>query len=80
MPPPSTPRLRKPAASAPPVDGAIAAKANPLRQLRASDLRGVARLAAQATTGISRVAEGCTSRCWARWGCRAVPSRVVRGG
>ena len=58
MPPPSTPRLRKPAASAPPVDGAIAAKANPLRQLRASDLRGVARLAAQATTGISRVAEG----------------------
>ena len=58
MPPPSTPRLRKPAASAPLVDGAIAAKANPLRQLRASDLRGVARLAAQATTGISRVAEG----------------------
>ena len=31
---------------------------NPLRQLRASDLRGVARLATQATTGISRVAEG----------------------
>nr|WP_288850708.1 alpha/beta hydrolase [uncultured Acidovorax sp.] len=58
MPPPSTPRLRKPAASAPPVDGATAANANPLRQLRASDLRGVARLAAQATTGISRVAEG----------------------
>jgi hypothetical protein len=37
---------------------AKAGKANPLRQLRASDLRGVARLAAQATTGISRVAEG----------------------
>lgn len=31
---------------------------NPLRQLRASDLRGVARLATQATTSISRVAEG----------------------
>ncbi|MCO5358488.1 esterase/lipase family protein [Acidovorax kalamii] len=35
-----------------------ASGSNPLRQLRASDLRGVARLAAQATTGISRVAEG----------------------
>lgn len=35
-----------------------AAKPNPLRQLRASDLRGVARLATQATRGISRVAEG----------------------
>ena len=32
--------------------------ANPLRQLRASDLRAVARPATQATTGISRVAEG----------------------
>ena len=31
---------------------------NPLRQLRASDLRGVALLATQATTSISRVAEG----------------------
>ena len=35
-----------------------ASGSNPLRQLRASDLRGVARLATQATTGISRVAEG----------------------
>ena len=58
MPPPSIPRLRKPAASAPAGDGTKAAATNPLRQLRASDLRGVARLAAQATTGISRVAEG----------------------
>lgn len=48
MPTPSRPRTA--AAKAP--------KANPLRQLRASDLRGVARLATQATTGISRVAEG----------------------
>ena len=31
---------------------------SPLRQLRASDLRGVAQLATQATDGISRVAEG----------------------
>lgn len=30
----------------------------PMKQLRASDLRGVVRLAAQATTSISRVAEG----------------------
>ncbi len=37
---------------------AIPPKPHPLRQLRASDLRGVARLATQATTGISRVAEG----------------------
>ncbi len=33
-------------------------RANPLRQLRASDLRGVARLATQATAGASQVAEG----------------------
>ncbi len=58
MPPPSIPRLRKPAASAPAGDGTKAAATNPLRQLRASDLRAVARLATQATTGISRVAEG----------------------
>ena len=58
MPPPSTPRPRKPAASAPAGDGTKAATASPLRQLRASDLRAVARLATQATSGISRVAEG----------------------
>ncbi|MCZ8219793.1 MAG: alpha/beta hydrolase [Acidovorax sp.] len=39
-------------------NSAPASVTNPLRQLRASDLRGVARLATQATTGISRVAEG----------------------
>lgn len=39
-------------------NGVPASGTNPLRQLRASDLRGVARLATQATTGISRVAEG----------------------
>lgn len=58
MPLPSAPRPRKPAASTPAGDGAKAAATNPLRQLRASDLRAVARLATQATTGISRVAEG----------------------
>ncbi|WP_298213894.1 alpha/beta hydrolase [Acidovorax sp.] len=41
-----------------PRNGAPASRTNPLRQLRASDLRGVARLATQATTSISRVAEG----------------------
>ncbi|MFI8616917.1 esterase/lipase family protein [Acidovorax sp. NPDC077693] len=49
---PSTPRPR----SRPPVVPPAAAR--PLRQLRASDLRGVARLATQATTGITRVVEG----------------------
>ncbi|MDH4418109.1 MAG: alpha/beta hydrolase [Acidovorax sp.] len=39
-------------------DSAPASGTNPLRQLRVSDLRGVARLATQATTGISRVTEG----------------------
>jgi len=34
------------------------ASTHPLRQLRASDLRGVARLATQATTGVTRLAEG----------------------
>ncbi|WP_182119712.1 alpha/beta hydrolase [Acidovorax sp. FHTAMBA] len=48
MPNPSRPR----AALAP------VPRSNPLRQLRASDLRGVARLATQATTSISHVAEG----------------------
>ena len=33
-------------------------KTGPMKQLRASDLRGVARLAAQATISVSRVAEG----------------------
>lgn len=42
-------------AAKPPAAGA---RARPLQQLRASDLRGVVRLAAQATTSISRVAEG----------------------
>ena len=49
MPSSRTPRTPK---------GAPASGTNPLRQLRASDLRGVARLATQATAGISRVAEG----------------------
>jgi hypothetical protein len=45
-------------AAVPPPVSSTRARARPLQQLRASDLRGVARLAAQATTSISRVAEG----------------------
>ena len=47
---PNPPRPRAAPAPAP--------RSSPLRQLRASDLRGVARLATQATTSISHVAEG----------------------
>ncbi|PJI99332.1 PGAP1-like protein [Acidovorax sp. 69] len=56
--PPSPPPLGPPTPGGKRRVGAVPAPANPLRQLRASDLRGVARLATQATTGISRVAEG----------------------
>ncbi len=56
----SPPRL--PAGSAAPAAPVSAptgaARRSLLRQLRASDLRGMARLATQATVGISRVAEG----------------------
>ena len=48
-PPPSSRSTGKPSGTVP---------ASALRQLRASDLRGVARLATQATTGVTRVAEG----------------------
>lgn len=56
----SPPRLSAgPAAPAAPVSvPTVAARRSLLRQLRASDLRGMARLATQATVGISRVAEG----------------------
>ena len=47
---PNPPRPRAAPAPAP--------RSSPLRQLRASDLRGVAHLATQATTSISHVAEG----------------------
>ncbi|CAN7205786.1 triacylglycerol lipase [Acidovorax sp. Leaf78] len=50
------PRSRPAAPAATPAPTAAAPR--PLRQLRASDLRGVARLATQATTGITRVVEG----------------------
>lgn len=59
---PPSPRLRQgskaPQATGPKAEAVPSRGAGALRQLRASDLRGVARLAAQATVGISRVAEG----------------------
>lgn len=53
---PTPPSKRRSPAAVPAPAPAPSTKA--LRQLRASDLRGVAQLATQATTGISRVAEG----------------------
>lgn len=40
------------------------ASGNPLRHLRATDLRGLAQLAAQATVGVSRIAEGVHQSVW----------------
>lgn len=41
---------------------------NPLKHLRVSDIRGAARLATQATTGMSRVVEGVHQSIWDRLG------------
>ena len=49
-----------------------AAPRNPLRHLRASDVRGAARLAAQATSSLSRVVEGVHQSVWDRFGIRGV--------
>ena len=54
-----------------------AAPRNPLRHLRASDVRGAARLAAQATSSISRVVEGVHQSVWDRLGVRgAAPGQT----
>ena len=54
-----------------------AAPRNPLRHLRASDVRGAARLAAQATSSLSRVVEGVHQSVWDRFGVRgAVPGQT----
>lgn len=47
-----------------------AARRNPLRHLRASDVRGAARLAVQATRGVSRIVEGVHQSVWDRLGFR----------
>lgn len=47
-----------------------AAQRNPLRHLRASDVRGAARLAAQATHSVSRIVEGVHQSVWERFGVR----------
>jgi hypothetical protein len=41
---------------------------NPLKHLRASDLRGIAQLATQATTGVTRIAEGVNQSVWSTLG------------
>ena len=54
-----------------------AAPRNPLRHLRASDVRGAARLAAQATSSLSRVVEGGHQPAWARFAFRGgVPGQT----
>lgn len=44
------------------------ASGNPLKHLRISDLRGVAQLATQATTGVARIAEGVHQSVWGSMG------------
>ena len=44
------------------------ASKNPLRHLRAADLRGVAQLATQATVGVARIAEGVHQSVWSTLG------------
>ena len=45
-----------------------AANKNPLRHLAPSDMRGVAQLATQATTGVARIAEGVHQAVWSTLG------------
>ena len=47
---------------------------NPLKHLRAADLRGVAQLATQATAGVARIAEGVHQSVWSSMG---VPGRAA---
>ena len=44
------------------------ASKNPLRHLRASDARGIAKLATQATLGVARIAEGVHQSVWSTMG------------
>ena len=56
-----------------------AAPRNPLRHLRASDVRGAARLAAQATSSLSRVVEGVHQSVWDRFGIRGLTHVIGKG-
>ncbi|MFT3849499.1 MAG: hypothetical protein QM739_12780 [Propionivibrio sp.] len=54
-----------------------AAQRNPLRHLRASDIRGAVRLAAQATHSVSRIVEGVHQSVWDRFGVRgSIPGQT----
>jgi PGAP1-like protein len=44
------------------------AKPNPFKHLRATDLRGLAKLATQATVNVTKIAEGVTQSVWATMG------------
>ena len=52
------------------------ASKNPLQHLRASDVRGIAQLATQATSGVARIAEGVHQSVWSTMG---VPGGKVQG-
>jgi hypothetical protein len=43
-------------------------KSNPFKHLRATDLRGLAKLATQATVGVTKMAEGVTQSVWSTMG------------
>jgi pimeloyl-ACP methyl ester carboxylesterase len=44
------------------------AKPNPFKHLRSTDLRGLAKLATQATVGVTKIAEGVTQSVWSTMG------------
>ena len=44
------------------------AKPNPFKHLRSTDLRGLAKLATQATVGVTKIAEGVTQSVWSTLG------------
>jgi pimeloyl-ACP methyl ester carboxylesterase len=47
------------------------AKPNPFKHLRATDLRGLVKLATQATVGVTKIAEGVTQSVWSTMGARS---------
>lgn len=56
------------------------ASKNPLKHLRASDLRGIAQLATDATTGVARIAEGVHQSVWDTLGVAGGKAPAQAGG
>jgi hypothetical protein len=56
------------------------ASKNPLKHLRASDLRGLAQLLVQATSGVARIAEGVHQSVWDRMGVTGGKAAGQTGG